>query len=362
MKKTNNDMVSKNLFGDKIVSVKSFTKPDKIYQVNLDKKTCTCDYFVKKKGTVDCKHVRKVFKIENNVSGFSLSLLKSATQKAVRRGDVRRAVKCAKLHIHKSPNDFWRRLPILIVEEACLNIHFRQVVDLAVKSAKKDYVLTASDEAFGLRIVEQIASSEIRDCVFLKYKDSGKPAPIIKDDLPLKEMGLVNALLKRSRLGGMRGDCELLRIEAGVWYERFKNKTMTRDDVRNFYPEIKRDYKGISLTENANDILPEALDFHCLPLLPILKKKQKAIAAVKSQYPEIGNDKVESILRQVIWRFRSAENRKRDITSGKIYDWKTEYNKKFTEEDAKKYNYIYDEILPDVISIGRWYLGKITKI
>ena len=66
--------------------------------------------------------------------GFSISLLKSNLQKAIRRGNVDVALKSAKLLLHKSPNDFWRRLPIIIAEDVLPHPQLRKMVDLAVKS------------------------------------------------------------------------------------------------------------------------------------------------------------------------------------------------------------------------------------
>ena len=139
--------MEKNLLGEEIIRVKSFTDDNIEYTVNKNNKTCTCPNFQKRK--ILCKHLKKVLGIADESTGFSKSLLKSAMQKAVRRGCVMEAVKCSKIHLKKNCNDFWRRLAIVVVEDVILHPEYRRIVDLASRSSAKSYVPNEEDEKFG---------------------------------------------------------------------------------------------------------------------------------------------------------------------------------------------------------------------
>lgn len=292
--------------------------------------------------------------------GFSPSLLKSAIQKSIRRNDVDRAVKHAKLLLHKKPNDFWRRLPIIMLEDVVLHPDLRRVVELATASARKAYQLSAEDEEFGLRLVEQLARCKVRDTEFLKYLLQRKQVQIKYQEAHLKEdeLLLIKAIYWRSCMGGMYGDIGMMRTVASIWQNRFGSGEYSINQSIEYFPECEIDYKNISLDENGSDVPFEAIDFHCSPMVEILLRKPQIKNIVTKFYP---NKKPEVVLKQVIWRLRSGINYKMDIKANQIFDWlKADEIKVYqVSEDEANFLQIYQLIRDEVDNISNWFIKAV---
>lgn len=364
MKKDELSYLSKtDLFGKKqdVIQVKSFTQPDRVYEVNPKDKTCTCWEFRKGKNQI-CKHIRLACGLKEE-GGFPISLLKSAVQKAVRRGDSERALLAAKSWMRRNSNDFFRRLAVIIVEDAILNPDYARVMELANISTRKSFVLTPEIENFALRVVEQIAKIDVRDYDFLSYSYGFKSINIVPfvpiEELGTKEAETVKALLRRSKSGGMKGDLLMLSSLTRMWAYRFKEKTITLRKLKSIYDKIpvRENYDDIRTKLTVNDIMLEAVDFHCAPLLPILLGKQWVVDLIKSHYP---NDviTVDERLRNIIWRMRSGICFKKDYFTGEAIDWMVKPFNITPDADRGRYEAIYKSLEVEINNISMWFLEK----
>jgi hypothetical protein len=295
--------------------------------------------------------------------GFPISLLKSAVQKAVRRGDTKRALSAAKSWLRRAPNDFFRRLAIIIVEDAILTPDYDRVVELANTSARKSFILTKEIENFALTTVERITKVDIRDYDFLSYGYGFKSINIIPfvpfDTLGKRESEIVRALLRRSMSGGMRGDMLMLSNLTRIWAYRFKEKIITLKKLSSIYDKIptKKSYGNISLELTVDDIMLEAIDFHCAPLLPILMGKQYVVDLIKKHYP---NDviTVDERLKNIIWRMRSGICTKKDYFTGQPIDWMVKPFNNTPDANREPYEAIYRVLEKEINQISVWFINK----
>lgn len=359
-----NYVIKQDLFGKKhkIIQVKSFMNPEKIYEVNPTERTCTCREFERNKNNLPCKHIKLILGIKDE-DGFPISLLKSSVQKAVRRGDTRRALSASKSWLRRAPSDFFRRLAIIIMEDAILIPDYSRVVELANISARKSFVLTKEIEHFALTTVEQISKVDIRDYDFLSYCYGFKSINIIPfvsfDKLGNKESAITQALLRRSMSGGMKGDMAMLSFFTRIWAHRFKEKIITLRKLRNIYKNIptKKSYDSISLKLTPDDIILEAVDFHCAPLLPILMSKQYVIDLIKKYYP---NDviTVDERLKNVIWKMRSGICTKKDYFTHQPIDWMVKPFNNTPDVDRSRYEAIYKALEKEINQISIWFINK----
>jgi len=295
--------------------------------------------------------------------GFPVSLLKSSTQKAVRRGEVKSALLSAKAWLHKNPNDFFRRLPIIILEDAILHPDFRKVVELSSQSARKSFIVTKEIEHFALTIIEQLAKVDVRDYDFVSYEHGYKSINIIPyidwEDLGKQEREAVMAIKWREKMGGMRDDIKMSSFLTRIWSYRFKEKIITMRKLKGIYDQIptKKSYGDISLKLTVNDIPLEAVDFHVISLVAILMKKKHIINLVKKYYPD-DVITVEERLKSIIWKMRSGVNYKKDYFTGKPIDW-FEYPFNSTPgADREKYEAIYSALEGWINNIAVWFLNK----
>lgn len=303
--------------------------------------------------------------VKKSYNGFSPSLLKSATQKAIRRGDYKRALKSAKLHLRKKPNDFFRRLPMIVIEDVMLHPEFKRMVELSSFSAKKSYILNKKDELFALNIVEQLAKSRFRDMEFFDFTTEKKSLKIIPyvnwDELDKTEKDLLMAMKWREKMGGLKDDLEMLNASAKIWAHRFSKKVMPMSLLKKIFSEIKtkKNYSDITLKESEDDILLESIDFHMSPLVKIVLKKAYVTNLMHQVYP---NDVVttEERLIDIIWRLRSGINYKQDFFTGEKIDWFYRQLDNFPTVNLEKYEFISSRIKNDVDKISRWFIKKFS--
>lgn len=309
------------------------------------------------------KKVRLPLGIEETEKGFPASLLKSATQKAVRRGDVRRALLAAKSWLHKKPNDFFRRLPIIVLEDAILHPDFRKMVELSSQSARKSFVVTKEIEHFALTTIEQITAIDIRDYDFISYNHgfkSIKTVPYIEwDDLGQQERETVKAILWRLKMGGMVDDIKMSSFLIRIWSYRFHEKIITLRKLKSLYGKIKtqESYDSISLELTVNDILLEAVDFHVGPIVDVLANKQHVVNLIKRYYPE-DVITVEERIKDIIWKMRSGVNYKKDYFTEKPIEWMKEPFNNTPGATATRYLAIYSSLSVEINNIAIWWLEK----
>jgi len=301
--------------------------------------------------------------IDEPEKGFPASLLKSATQKAIRRGDVGRSLLPAKLWLHKKPNDFFRRLPIIILEDAILHPDFRKVVELSSQSARKGFTVTKEMEHFALTIIEQLAKIDIRDYDFISFNHGYKSINIVPyvewDDIGKQERETVKAILWRLKMGGLKDDIRMSSFLIRIWSHRFKEKIITLRKLKSIYGKIKtkKSYDDIPLKLTVNDIMLEAVDFHVMNLTTILMNKRYVVNLINRYYPDDVMT-TEERLRSIVWKMRSGINYKKDYFTGKPIDWFEYPFNNTPNADRQRYETIYSALEPEINNIAIWFLEK----
>ena len=106
---------------------------------------------------------------------FSPSLLKSAIQKSVRRGNVDQAVRAAKSLIQLNEVDALRRLMIIPIEDCILPPDYDKYAAMLTKvNAKGSVPLTEEEKTLALSIIADVARCEWRDLDVGNPDDEGK--------------------------------------------------------------------------------------------------------------------------------------------------------------------------------------------
>lgn len=343
-----------------LVQVESFTTSGTFYEVDKIFKTCTCPAFGKGRGKVFCKHLNKIFGVEESKSPVSFSVWQSNLQKAVRRCNPELAVISAREMMLIDPFKLCRRLFVIVVEDAFVHPGLIVLVDLIKKYQRINYVTDEMEKDVLMGIAWDAANVRWREDWDMRHKERQALDRSSELDPESLEARIVGAIKYRSVIGGMKGDIRLLETFARVWSSRFASGEWTADklltDVYDKYKELSN--KKVRAGTKA-DIMPEAIDFHCWPpMLKILLKKEYIVNAVAQEYP--GED-IELRLRNIIWRCRSSFSDKIAWTTGAKVEWLTYFDKEtynYTEDDLIKYKRIYSQIERDVEGLSGWYLKK----
>ncbi|KAG1656684.1 hypothetical protein FOA52_007254 [Chlamydomonas sp. UWO 241] len=158
-------------------------------------------------------------------AGASMGLLKSALQKAVRRGQGPAAVRLLLHMLKEDPDELLRRLSVIAIEDAMLHPDLPLVVWLMAATAK-GYAIGRSLASVLLRFVYQLARCPVRDVMPDPRARPGKAMGCLGDvdaesGLGSAESALLKALLVRAAYGGMACDVAMLRNAAAYWGARF---------------------------------------------------------------------------------------------------------------------------------------------
>lgn len=197
---------------------------------------------------------------------FVPSLVKSAYQKRVRRGETEQALRLAKSAIHLDAHDFARRVMVVAPEESWVHPLLPEVAKIITRLQRKTETATDEDKSILLTIVRDVSEAPTRD-FYIKNPHSVPFEPQQLDYLSPQERELVNSLIYRSQIGGMRSDITMFQNLINVWVNRFSNKLMTYDDLRSKFPTIDSppvQWDNIEFA-SGEDIPYYAVDFHCFP-------------------------------------------------------------------------------------------------
>ena len=104
-----------------------------------------------------------------------------------------------------------------------------------------------------------------------------------------------------------------------------------------------------------NDVLAEAVDFHCSPMVPVLLKKQGLEFQI---FRIFGRVSPEKILKDVIWTLRSSVN-KRPVFWDKSAP--VDLIDRIDPETRRKQLELYLIIEPHLDGISEWYIRKLRQ-
>ena len=297
---------------------------------------------------------------------FSPSLLKSAIQKSVRRGDVDKAVRAAKSLIQLNEVNALRRLMIIPIEDCILPPDYDKYAAMLAKvSAKGSVPLTEAEKTMALSIIGDVARCEWRDLDVGNPDDEGKDyamQPVQGN----KENDLVNALLYRARAGGSRWDVPMLNQMARVWNRRFAKKTWDVEILKSYFTGEVIDWNDVPYA-TADDIMLETVDFHCSGILYTLLKIDWIKDLLRKEIPFnkrdwLGSDMSDhNLLEQIMWCTRSSINYKKNV-------WETQVGKdkpvswlwgdKIPEQLWPVYEHITVSIKEEADIISRFIINK----
>jgi len=299
---------------------------------------------------------------------FSNSLLKSALQKAIRRNESDLAVRAAKSLIIKDKVQFLRRFLVIILEDAILHPQYHLIVEMLKRVSKKDgKPLTISEKETLLKIVKEVAEIQWVD----EWMDTGWAetnninTEIIDEELstakklPEEEQKLLWAIFYRSKIGGMSGDIMMLKFYFKKWLWRFQTNWNT-ERLKRLYenPRIKEvDWEKVKEVD-IDDIMLEAVDFHCSPLLAILMRKKGTIELLKKHYPD-WKGSWEDLMKGILWKQRSGVTVKVKLETGQRKDWYDIEGGGFFKNNNKKADeIIFNTLKKEIDAISRWFLYK----
>lgn len=308
-------------------------------------------------------------KLKNEVKAlvpFSPSLLKSAIQKSVRRGDIDKTLRAAKSLIQLNETDALRRLMIIPIEDCILPLDYDKYAAMLMKvSSKGSEPLTEAEKTIALSIIGDVARCKWRDLDVDNPDDEGKDyamQPVQGN----KENDLVNALLYRARAGGSRWDVPMLNQMARAWNKRFAEKTWTIEKLKSYYTGEVINWNDVPYA-TVDDILLESVDFHCSGILYTLLKIDWIKELLRKEIPFnkrdwLGSDMSDhNLLEQIQWTTRSSINTKKNV-------WETQVGKdqpvswlwadKIPEEMWPVYQRITEAITEETDNISRWLISK----
>lgn len=232
---------------------------------------------------------------ENNQ--FLLSFLKSHLQKSIRRQKLSAALSTSLQLIAINPNEFIRRLCIIMFEDVRLQSYFSNIIWLT-SAVSKGYQITTNQINLLLSYVALLVNDNETLSLPLEatkqqkalnhYLDLVEKNKAIDD----KQKDILYCILFRISYGGMECDMEMLMANFIYYHQQF---------TEGFALEEKHvqqvDYNKIPLLMVKSDYVIEAIDFHCFPF--IINNIKKDIGENKYSTEE---------LKECIWEYNSKTN------------------------------------------------------
>ncbi|GBG33285.1 Hypothetical Protein FCC1311_095092 [Hondaea fermentalgiana] len=262
--------------------------------------------------------LRARWKRGERCSQFSVGVLKSLLQKSVRRKLSSAAVFCATELLMVDEGSFFRRMPVIIVEDSILHSGFSDLVWLML-AQNAGVALESKHYLRCLEIVREVSSSPIKDPVdwgedgenddadeFTQGSAAiGSRGPPSVETLlgradaltDAQEATVIRSILCRASFGGMKGDMLMLRRVAARWVTRFKYAP------GRWIPALDRLHAEATRTSTPlrKTTLPIAgIDFHASPW--VLEK----VAAKVSDWDD-------DAARSAMWYLHSSMNGRRNL-------------------------------------------------
>lgn len=271
---------------------------------------------------------------------YSVPLLKSNLQKAVRRQALGAALASVAALLYQDPKELLRRLPIIAVEDVCLLPHFDRVVWLMVAHSK-GYTLQPSDIGLLFYFTHCLVHHETV-CAQQGDRDVADYSTLmtsVSSSGP-QSSSMRMALLVRMSYGGMAGDMSLLAQVASNCCEH--QHCLAHDSVPIPNPDVYQHYADHSMT--LDDQLPTSVDFHCTNIL----KPLVTMVPVS-----------EEVLRQTIWLRRSSTNARRPQLVPRAPEWWQRVDE-YMERNWKKYWKPVEPAQAVEVKKRKGYVGRST--
>lgn len=248
----------------------------------------------------------------NNPKNYSIPLLKSNLQKAVRRCKSDIAISTSLYLIQNDLMSFLRRLPIIVIEDVCLIDSFPTIIWFMI-AADKDYKLTSYDIDILLNIVWNLCNihSYYEDDVVICERELNHQ---LLENEP-NNSDILLAIYYRSLYGGMGGDMKMLRNSI-EYYIKFPEKI-----IKTTFNNIN--YERISNTHI--DIIPESIDFHPFPHMIEFVKQNSGTS--------LPNQKIK----EIIWFSLSGVNIRKKYTLDNSEKYSTSFHWRSIKHSVEKF-------------------------
>ena len=258
------------------------------------------------------------------------SFLKSHLQKSIRRGNDNNAVKTAFHMIKMNPNQFLRRLAIIMIEDVVLHDCLGIIVWLTVATSNY-YILNTIQVEWLLGVVRILCINCYKDIYKLEDTRETRLYDMLNRrylELDTRQYSLLYTIHFRESYGGLKCDKKMLTNFCKMWYYRFN----TGNDADKL---DKTKIRPISIVMDDLELHHwelSAIDFHSAKyFIDIIVKK----------YPEYTYDAVKAL----IWKYSSSVN----------------YREKGDDCEGDDDDGVCDDGTCDAWDAIKWYVGVKQK-
>jgi hypothetical protein len=289
---------------------------------------------------------------------YSTALLKSAIQKAIRRGRADCAASCLKSLLTKDASAAARRLPVILIEDVIAHPDMAKMVTL-MRAAGRKPGLTSTEAEWLLRVGVAAAVLDLRDPPRAIHPLRGQPVGEL-GRLPQREADLIRGMLYRAAAGGLADDRAMLREVAGIWYYRFTEGDWSVARLETTWAAAtataeRSSWEAIPFA-GPEHILPAAVDFHCIPpIIDWLLAKPEVSEVVAEQFP---TRSPAAVLRTVIWVTRAGVNLKPMLGFDRPLRWEQDRPVRWGEGAHDKIKLIGRVIEPHLND----YAARVTRL
>ena len=216
-------------------------------------------------------------------SSTSIPMLKSLLQKAIRRGMTRDAIYAARELLTLDPMVFYRRLPIIMIEDVCLHDGFCILVWHMMAGVKPSDVFVR----WALGLVHLLCAEN--QCIDYVLNEKVRLCENIPRDMEQKE--LVWCVIFRISFGGMAGDIQMM---TWIVNQMIIQRECTVSHV------LVEPYNSENVIPFPKPFLYECIDFHVHPRIL-----------------DIDSHISREELKKMMWHNSSSVNHRR---RGQLYD------------------------------------------
>lgn len=307
---------------------------------------------------------------------YTNSMLKSAMQKRIRRGDVDEALRLAKSLMYKDPMDFARRVFVVVPEESWVHPYLAKMPEIIQRLSKKDAVLTEDDKTVMLSMIRDAAACETRD-FYIKNPDDRPFEPERMSHLSDKERELVQAIMYRKSIGGMRPDIIMMESLINIWVNRFSDKVYDIPGFVDIFETLTGELVDDSKIDFAtdDDFPYYAIDFHCAPFISgmLLDRKRsnspddfernelkqfidQNIDHSKLTPRKDKGDTYDEAIYKVMWLYEVSRNTKINHWTNRTVDWYTDGPFDEPSEMREAFDQLNELLKPKWEGAAKWYV------
>lgn len=318
-----------------------------------------------------------LFGEEKPIVPYPKSLVKSAIQKQVRRGNVDAALRLTKAHIEMDAHDFARRVFVIVPEEVSIHPLLVKMPEMITRLQKKAAKATDEDKSIMLTLIRDAAKATHRDF----YLHNPDDQPIISADqlnwLNEERKEMIRAIQYRASIGGMKSDIAMFNSLYRIWVTRWSGGEITSyKDYFNSLDEPMVKMEDIELPTD-EDIPYYAADFHCFPpgadmilfrrswqngekvktATPVYDFIQNRMSGVYVR-PRPGDSREIEIVKKTMWLYEAARSSKINLWAGRTVDWWIEGDQKQPSEYRDVFDELNEFMAPYWADVASWYVSK----